>query len=207
MFLIISKYEGTRLGRQELMGDIFEEAEGALWTRDMVDRARWPALALPAHGRRRRPGSKCDASSALTGIVVAARASISGAMCSPICPAVSHRMAGLAPRSGDLVRHTLSNGAGQSADQHRARFAQQAGARGAGGGTLRAEQGDASGAVPRTRRPTCDVGTALRRAMIDWQSIETAPKDGTRLLLIADQNAEIEESARYSLDHGAVAMG
>jgi phage terminase large subunit-like protein len=47
MFLIISKYEGTRLGRQELMGDIFEEAEGALWTRDMVDRARWAALALP----------------------------------------------------------------------------------------------------------------------------------------------------------------
>jgi phage terminase large subunit-like protein len=37
---IISKYRGTRLGRQELMGDILEEAEGALWTREMVEQAR-----------------------------------------------------------------------------------------------------------------------------------------------------------------------
>jgi phage terminase large subunit-like protein len=37
---IISKYRGTRLGRQELMGDILEKAEGALWTREMVEKAR-----------------------------------------------------------------------------------------------------------------------------------------------------------------------
>jgi phage terminase large subunit-like protein len=45
---IIKKYEGTRLGRQELMGDILEEAEGALWSRDMVEAAR--------DGRRRLEG-------------------------------------------------------------------------------------------------------------------------------------------------------
>lgn len=34
------KYEGTRLGRQELYAEVMEEAEGALWTREMVDKAR-----------------------------------------------------------------------------------------------------------------------------------------------------------------------
>src|SRR5262245_66069718 len=39
---IIAKYKGTRLGRQELEGNILEEAEGALWTRRMVEqRGRW----------------------------------------------------------------------------------------------------------------------------------------------------------------------
>jgi phage terminase large subunit-like protein len=37
---IVKKYEGTRLGRQELMGLLLEEAEGALWTREMVESAR-----------------------------------------------------------------------------------------------------------------------------------------------------------------------
>jgi len=37
---IISKYEGTRLGRQELLGEVIEEAEGALWTRAMIDAAQ-----------------------------------------------------------------------------------------------------------------------------------------------------------------------
>jgi phage terminase large subunit-like protein len=35
-----AKYEGTRLGRQELNAEILEEAEGALWNRDMIERAR-----------------------------------------------------------------------------------------------------------------------------------------------------------------------
>jgi phage terminase large subunit-like protein len=37
---IVSKYEGTRLGRQELAGELLEEAEGALWNREMIEKAR-----------------------------------------------------------------------------------------------------------------------------------------------------------------------
>ncbi len=33
-------YAGTRLGRQELGGELIEEAEGALWTRDLIERCR-----------------------------------------------------------------------------------------------------------------------------------------------------------------------
>lgn len=43
---IISRYEGTRLGRQELHGEILEDVEGALWNWDMIeaDRVARPAL-------------------------------------------------------------------------------------------------------------------------------------------------------------------
>ena len=34
------RYEGTRLGRQELMGEIIEDVEGALWQRDWIDENR-----------------------------------------------------------------------------------------------------------------------------------------------------------------------
>jgi phage terminase large subunit-like protein len=34
------RYEGTRLGRQELNGELVEDVEGALWTRDLVERCR-----------------------------------------------------------------------------------------------------------------------------------------------------------------------
>lgn len=37
---IVSKYGGTRLGRQELDGEIVDDVPGALWTRDMLDRLR-----------------------------------------------------------------------------------------------------------------------------------------------------------------------
>jgi len=33
------KYEGTRLGRQELFAEILEDVEGALWNRDMISKA------------------------------------------------------------------------------------------------------------------------------------------------------------------------
>lgn len=39
---IITKYEGTRLGRQELDGEILEEVEGALWNRDILEETRKP---------------------------------------------------------------------------------------------------------------------------------------------------------------------
>lgn len=37
---IIARYEGTRLGRQELNAEILEEVEGALWSHGLIDRHR-----------------------------------------------------------------------------------------------------------------------------------------------------------------------
>lgn len=37
---VTARYGGTRLGRQELLGEIVEDVEGALWTRDLVERCR-----------------------------------------------------------------------------------------------------------------------------------------------------------------------
>jgi len=42
-------FGGTRLGRQELDGLLLEDYEGALWDRDLLDRARGPAFT-PAQG-------------------------------------------------------------------------------------------------------------------------------------------------------------
>ena len=69
---IISKYEGTRLGRQELLAEVIDEVEGALWTRAMLDAAR-----LDSAPELRRivvaidPAVTSAATSNLTGIVVA----------------------------------------------------------------------------------------------------------------------------------------
>src|SRR3546814_2033718 len=41
-----SGYQGTRLGRQELDGELIEELEGALWSRDLLERRR--VRAAPA---------------------------------------------------------------------------------------------------------------------------------------------------------------
>ncbi|MGE4322913.1 MAG: DNA-packaging protein [Sphingobium sp.] len=37
---MLRSYGGTRLGRQELDGELIAEAEGALWTRDLIERCR-----------------------------------------------------------------------------------------------------------------------------------------------------------------------
>lgn len=37
---IIKKYEGTRLGRQELLAELLDDIPGALWTRAMIDQYR-----------------------------------------------------------------------------------------------------------------------------------------------------------------------
>jgi len=37
---VVKKYEGTRLGRQELMAEVLDQAEGALWNRDMLESTR-----------------------------------------------------------------------------------------------------------------------------------------------------------------------
>ena len=52
---VIAQYAGTRLGRQELDGEIIEERTDALWTRDMIEAARVTrGAAAGAHRRRRR---------------------------------------------------------------------------------------------------------------------------------------------------------
>jgi phage terminase large subunit-like protein len=43
---IKSRYEGTRLGRQELNAEILEDVQGALWTREMLDKAAFKG-AIP----------------------------------------------------------------------------------------------------------------------------------------------------------------
>lgn len=37
---IVSRYSGTRLGRQELLAEILDDVPGALWTREMIDLTR-----------------------------------------------------------------------------------------------------------------------------------------------------------------------
>jgi phage terminase large subunit-like protein len=37
---VISKYDGTRLGRQELYGELFSDVVGALWSYDLIERTR-----------------------------------------------------------------------------------------------------------------------------------------------------------------------
>jgi len=39
-----AEYGGTRKGREELDGEMFEEAEGALWTRALIEKCRIPAV-------------------------------------------------------------------------------------------------------------------------------------------------------------------
>jgi len=39
---IIRKYEGTRLGRQELNAEILDDVPGALWNRARIEETRWP---------------------------------------------------------------------------------------------------------------------------------------------------------------------
>ncbi len=40
---IVSRYEGRAIGRQELHAEIIDEAPGALWTRELLDRQRLPS--------------------------------------------------------------------------------------------------------------------------------------------------------------------
>jgi phage terminase large subunit-like protein len=43
---VIRKYEGTRLGRQELNAELLEDTPGALWTHGIIDAARMSAAPL-----------------------------------------------------------------------------------------------------------------------------------------------------------------
>jgi predicted phage terminase large subunit-like protein len=74
---IEARYEGTRLGRQELNGEILDDIPGALWTRAAIDERRIGPGALPAMVRvvvgvdPAAKESKAGDSTSETGIVVA----------------------------------------------------------------------------------------------------------------------------------------
>lgn len=65
------KYEGTRLGRQELYAEVLEQAEGALWNLEMIENAR--LKGQPPEMRRKvvaiDPAITAKAESNLTGII------------------------------------------------------------------------------------------------------------------------------------------
>lgn len=80
---IIEKYRGTRLGRQELAGELLDDVVGALWSSDRIERDRLPADAaqrglLPVFTRvvvatDPQAGYDAEGEGSETGIVVMAR--------------------------------------------------------------------------------------------------------------------------------------
>lgn len=75
---ILSKYEGTRVGRQEIFAEILEEVEGALWTRDLLEQNRVGPADVPALGRiviavdpMAKKNAKRKQSEPETGIIIA----------------------------------------------------------------------------------------------------------------------------------------
>jgi phage terminase large subunit-like protein len=74
MATLLRKYGGTRLGRQEIDGELLEDVPGALWTRDRIDELRItaaPELSRIVVGIDPAVSSSEDADE--TGIVVAAK--------------------------------------------------------------------------------------------------------------------------------------
>lgn len=69
---LLKKYEGTRLGRQELLGELVEDADGALWTRALIEAHRVDAPPeLQRVAVAVDPSASSKGSGALCGIVVA----------------------------------------------------------------------------------------------------------------------------------------
>lgn len=67
-----ARYEGTRLGRQELLGELIEDADGALWTRAILDACRvseHPDLVRVVTGLD--PAATSGSTADDTGIIVA----------------------------------------------------------------------------------------------------------------------------------------
>lgn len=70
---VIEAQAGTRLGRQEVLAEYLDDAEGALWTSDVLDRSRIKKDKMPAFRRivvAVDPATKVGGEKALTGIVV-----------------------------------------------------------------------------------------------------------------------------------------
>ena len=69
-----ARYDGTRLGRQELYGEVLDDVEGALWTRSLIEDARIRPEDAPPYFRvvvAIDPAVTSGESSDETGIIVA----------------------------------------------------------------------------------------------------------------------------------------
>ncbi|MEO1312122.1 MAG: terminase family protein, partial [Pseudomonadota bacterium] len=89
---IVSEYEGTRLGRQELMGEVVDDVEGALWTWSMIEAAR--ISAAPELSRivvAVDPPASAGPDADECGVVVAGRGEIDG---DPVAFVLADRSAG-----------------------------------------------------------------------------------------------------------------
>jgi len=74
---IVRKYEGTRLGRQELNAEVLDDVPGALWTRELIEELRCPS-GKPTHDLSRvvvaiDPAVTSGEDADETGIIVAGR--------------------------------------------------------------------------------------------------------------------------------------
>lgn len=70
---VVKKYEGTRLGRQELLAEMLGEVEGSLWTRDLIEANRVSRTDVPQLDRiviGVDPATSSEDESNETGIVV-----------------------------------------------------------------------------------------------------------------------------------------
>ena len=70
---IVTRYEGTRLGRQELNAELIDDVEGALWTRDMLEASRVTKFENPIRIVVGVDPKANAAAESETGIVVAAQ--------------------------------------------------------------------------------------------------------------------------------------
>jgi predicted phage terminase large subunit-like protein len=74
---IIKRYEGTRLGRQEIYAELLEDVPGALWSQSLIEESRIPfGTELPTLSRivvAIDPGVSADEDSDETGIIVAGK--------------------------------------------------------------------------------------------------------------------------------------
>ena len=184
---VLARYAGTRLGRQEIDGEIIEDRADALWTRAMIEAAR--VRAAPPLRRivvgvdppaSARPGA--DA----CGIVAAGRAEDGVRLraggrerrraCSPAgwarkAVALYRRLKADAlvaevNQGGDMVSAVMRAGRRGVPVQDRARHARQIAARRAGRGALRSRAGQARRRRCRRWKTRCatSASTACRPA-------------------------------------------
>jgi phage terminase large subunit-like protein len=65
---VLQRYDGTRLGRQEINAEILEDVQGALWTRELLDRCRFHCDMPNEIARARQVGLEQDNVPSVVGI-------------------------------------------------------------------------------------------------------------------------------------------